>query len=111
MFYTYNQNNSGGSFVFEKSGISHFVIVEADSAEDADSKAQAIGLYFDGEGDCDCCGARWSQAYNGTNEPEVYGASAFDYEVSKFGIKWMGEDPEGFIHYRDGKIIPFYTGV
>lgn len=47
MFYTYRQNNSGGSFKITKK-IKHFVIIEADSAKEANKKAEHIGIYFDG---------------------------------------------------------------
>lgn len=47
MFYTYAQNNSYG--VFDVDGnVKHYVIIEADSAKEADEKAESIGLYFDG---------------------------------------------------------------
>lgn len=58
-YYTYSQNNSGGDFT----GPAHYVIVEADSPRIADAIAEdKLGLYFDGAGDCDCCGPRWSGA-------------------------------------------------
>lgn len=47
MFYTYNQNNSGGFFKITKK-IKHYVIIEADSAKEANKKAEHIGIYFDG---------------------------------------------------------------
>lgn len=58
MFYFYSQNNSGGSF--RPPAIN--VIVEASSAAEADSIAEGLGLYFDGVGDCSCCGDRWHKA-------------------------------------------------
>lgn len=63
MFYTFNQNNSGGGFDFDaKRGISRYVIISADSTEDAIKRAEKIGLYFNGVesgDDCECCGDRW----------------------------------------------------
>ena len=57
MFYEFIQNNSGGTFIYdEQKGISYSVIVEADSENDAITRAEQIGLYFDGKGDCPCCG-------------------------------------------------------
>ena len=64
MFYVYRQNNSGGSF--RPPAIN--VIVEAPSAAEADTIAEGLGLYFDGAGDCPCCGDRWynaSEVYDG----------------------------------------------
>lgn len=108
MFYTYDQNNSGGGFeVDEERGISHFVIVEADSAEEADSRAEGIGIYFDDgyEIDCECCGSRWNPSYGSGDEvPEVYGDPA---ETHRSKWKWI-DGPEGYIHYLDGTIKPFW---
>ena len=57
-YYEYSQNNSGGSFT--KPAIT--VFIEADSPEAADVVAVKNGLYFDGDGDCECCGDRWYRA-------------------------------------------------
>lgn len=104
MFYTYDQNNSGGSFDYDaKRGISSAVIVEADSADQADNRARRIGLYFDGYGDCECCGNRWSEAWRGTKVPEMYGRPVEGY--TSF-VKWQGQGrPEIFVHYKDGRIV------
>jgi len=96
MFYTYRQNNSGGSFHTDlKSGITNYVIIEAKSADDADDRAESIGLYFDGcekDMDCDCCGDRWYRTYEdeATELPEVYGDP----------IEKEGTDVA--VHYLDG---------
>lgn len=107
-FYTYRQNNSGGSFVYDKTkGISINVIVEANSKEEADNKAEQIGLYWNGveEGyDCGCCGDRWSNFYIETKDtPQVW-----DQDVSteyKTDYIWMKNKEEVFIHYLDGRVI------
>jgi hypothetical protein len=85
-FYHFSQNNSGGSFVLDEvSGITHHVIIEACSVDDANKRAEAIGLYFNGWGDCNCCGNRWSEQWSygdrdpGTSTPEVYGEPASFY--------------------------------
>jgi hypothetical protein len=57
--YIYDQNNSGGRFT----GPARKIIVEAPDAETADGGAEIAGAYFDGAGDCPCCGDRWSRAY------------------------------------------------
>lgn len=103
MFYHYSQNNSGGSFDFNKfRGITHHVIIEADSASEADDIAEGIGLYFDGHGDCPCCGDRWYNAWegDGDDEPMVY--STRPSELT--GYKWMEDGYEVAVHYRDGRV-------
>lgn len=60
--YRFDQNNSGGSFR-ENEDICNIVVIEAHSAEEANTIAKNIGIYFDGikEGlDCPCCGDRWT---------------------------------------------------
>ena len=103
MFFTYNQNNSGGSFVFdERRGITHYVIIEAADAREANYRAERIGLYFDGEGDCPCCGDRWYEAWSddeGDAVPSIYGEPIQDFD---FEFKWMGDRPEAFVHFADG---------
>ena len=81
MFYTYTQNNTGGRFV-NNDQVCHFVIVEADSAGEADCRALEMGLYFDGAGDCECCGNRWYEQWDdssGTAEPTLYGHPPQEY--------------------------------
>lgn len=106
MFFTYSQNNSGGSFVFSADrGISTYVIVEADDAEHADYRAKRIGLYFDGcdDGrDCDCCGDRWHAAYGqGDKVPSIYSEPVQDADHP---FKWQGSNPEAFVHFADGGV-------
>jgi hypothetical protein len=84
MFFTFTQNNSGGFFdEDEEKGIGHYVIVEANSAEEANTRAESIGIYFNGcdDGlDCDCCGDRWSPTWSSEGEktPMIYGEPAKD---------------------------------
>lgn len=111
-FYAFHQNNSGGRFTFDKkAGITHIVIIEAPNAEAANDRAEQIGLYFNGcdEGrDCNCCGDRWFQVYGeGDDVPSHYGSPIEDgkFAPSKFGLKWMGKNPEGIIHYACGKRV------
>jgi hypothetical protein len=78
-YYTFSQNNSGGSF----DGSYHYVIIEAPSPEAANEIAVNLDLpdvdiYFDGcsDGrDCPCCGDRWYPQYDdsdGYDTPQVY---------------------------------------
>lgn len=112
MFFDYDQNNSGGGFDFDaKAGISTHVIIEAADADEANEAARRIGLYFDGYGDCECCGNRWYEAYgDGGTEPKVYGHPVEEYGDSPYFMKWLGEGkPEVFVHYANGEIRGFVT--
>lgn len=63
-FYEFRQNNSGGSFDIGN-GLGRVVWIEALSADDANNRAEAVGIYFDGcekQRDCECCGDRWYRA-------------------------------------------------
>lgn len=109
-FYSFNQNNSGGSFTFDKKkGISHFVIIEAESEEQAVSKAETIGLYWDGcdNGiDCHCCGDRWSKYWvQSSDTPKIYEQDVSE-GIFKSSRQWMEKGFEGFIHYLNGTIKP-----
>lgn len=98
-FYTFKQNNSGGSFdEDERAGIGYAVCIEAQSAAEANDRALAIGLYFDGSdsgADCPCCGDRWYPAYEDEAEqrPSIYGRPLSG-----------GWGHASYIHYADGRI-------
>lgn len=84
MFYTFKQNNSGGTFVMNER-VAHFVIIEADSVREANEKAESIGIYFNGVDDnidCPCCGDRWYPTYeNEVNKaPLIYGVDPANYK-------------------------------
>ena len=102
MFFTFSQNNSGGSFHSDDTvGIAHFVIVEAGSAGEANYRAEEIGLYFDGcnDGrDCSCCGDRWFRVGTGDGEevPAIYGKPVSD----------LGTTPETQIGAYEGYLHP-----
>lgn len=115
-FYEFRQNNSGGSFDYdEQRGISVSVIVEAVNSAEAVDKALEIGLYFNGEGDCECCGDRWYEPWrdDGKDEPSVYDtpvAPGDTFVAENFNIKWMKKGRfEGFIHYYDGRVEGFWA--
>jgi len=76
-WYEFSQNNSGGWFQHdENAGIGVSVWVQARNYQEANSRAEAIGLYFDGQGDCSCCGDRWSDKWDEdgqTEEPTTRG--------------------------------------
>ena len=60
-FYIFDQNNSGG---YWDKVLGYVVIIEAETPEKANEKAEEIGIYFDGVEsgeDCECCGDRWCE--------------------------------------------------
>jgi len=100
MFYHYDQNNSGGGFDIDDD-VTYSVLIEADSADEADRKAEEIGIYFDDdyEIDCECCGTRWSRAWGeGEETPMIYGKAVYDYREY-----WAKEgEPWAHVYYKDG---------
>ncbi len=75
-FFTFRQNNSGGSF----EGFV-YVCIEAADADEANEAAAEYGIYFNGVDkglDCPCCGDRWTCAWDsdGTAVPMIYGRPA-----------------------------------
>jgi hypothetical protein len=100
-FFGYAQNNSYGHFdVSEQEGISLCVIIEAQTAKQANDRARSIGLYFDGVEagiDCPCCGDRWYEVddSDGTDEPTIYGIPVEQMKTSIFRDAC-------FVHYADG---------
>jgi hypothetical protein len=73
-FFHFSQNNSFGRFEGP-----HNLVVEAESATDANERAQDWGVYFDGVEsglDCPCCGDRWYELWEGESGkdfPHVWG--------------------------------------
>ena len=117
MFYHFCQNNSGGTFKRDhKSGISHHVIVEGTDADNIVSRAEAIGLYWDGVEDaldCPCCGDRWYRPLDNLSldtVPSLHGQDVTDGVYTPSGIRWIKDGPEGYIHYMDGRVIPIEYG-
>lgn len=105
-WYSFRQTNSGGVFDYDaNSGISVNVFIEADTPEQANERAESIGIYFDDDYDvdCSCCGQRWSRVYfNEDVQPPT------ENEPITIGYlrKWMDEgEPESFVHPKDR---PFY---
>lgn len=109
MFYTFDQNNSGGLFDHVPNALTQKVIIEADSAEEANRIGVSLGMYFDGEGDCPCCGDRWYEAWDqdGTETPEIYGEPVEAYASAPRFIDWMYGDPYAYVHYADGRVESF----
>jgi len=88
MFYTFEQNNSGGSFLGPV-----LVCVQCDSHDEANDEAQRHGFQFGME--CECCGPRWSFA-DGFVSPDLTETPTYRGDpLSKSGKSWS-------LYYRDG---------
>lgn len=113
MFFEFRQNNSGGVFDYnEEEGISVSVIIEADDVDQANYRAERIGLYFDGYQDCECCGDRWYRKGSrdkGDPVPSIYGTPFDPFEYNEPGDEhWTTEgNSYGYIHYKNGDVIAF----
>jgi len=101
-FYEYTQNNSGGSFT-EDEKLCHRVFIEDKNIDDANTKAENIGIYFNGleDGlDCECCGDRWCQP-NEIKFPYTHGtfdlceakdkAKQYNLEYKKTVFRFLGK--------------------
>lgn len=106
-FYHLTQSNSGGCFDFdEAAGITHHVVIEADSAEEATERAESIGCYWNGVArgkDCSCCGDRWREpsGYDALEFPHIYGEPL---GIAERGFGWMKVGRETAVHYKDGRV-------
>lgn len=88
MFFHFMQNNSGGNFhKLNTDGVTDLV-VEAEDADGANEIAESFGLYFDGQGDCECCGRRWSSASNYSGDAKI---TVYDFKMGGTGIVLKGE--------------------
>lgn len=103
-FFQFRQNNSGGSFdINPQTGIGIYVLVEADTAGEANERAESIGIYFNGiesGSDCDCCGDRWYSQWSdeaGDVEPRIYEDAVTPEPVVADSIS--------FIHFKNGTFL------
>lgn len=108
-FFEFTQNNSGGFYTFADGAYSRFVVIEAPNAKTASALAVGLGLYWDGVDkgrDCDCCGDRWFEPWDGKEgdeKPSHYGDPIHEMKT----YTWRGRNdgqPEGFIHYLNGDV-------
>lgn len=113
MFFTYNQNNSGGHFDINDK-VCQYVVIEADDYRFANILAEDIGIYFNGCDtgyDCDCCGDRWNSAWDdgdGTETPMLYGKSPNLLKEDRYGLT-MVADGEIYcrVYYKNGTVEEF----
>lgn len=100
-FYEFSQNNSGGRFYYDKD-LGENVIVEAASAQEANAKAESLGIYFDGSGDCPCCGRRWYEKWN-DEKPDF---ATVEEVVERFSktVSWDPVPRQFVVHFADGRV-------
>lgn len=97
-FYDFSQNNPGGHFEIDDDiGIGPCVWIEAVSRDAAISRAESIGIYFDGVDagiDCPCCGDRWHTPgqFDEKDAPEI---------SPKWHFSWHDTV---YVHHLDGTI-------
>lgn len=116
-WYRYNQNNSGGTFD-EDENLCQEIFIEAADAEEANAKAQTLGVYFDGcetERDCPCCGDRWYRAYapetfplkwdNDTSFASIEEYADFLTNGLAWRIQWTSVSVRLF--YADGRVVAY----
>lgn len=101
MFYTYDQNNSGGYFI-ENDDVREYLIIEADSVDEANDKMYDVTEDYSEF--CTCCGARWSSFWGeeGKEEPMIYDIPVNDVVKEMFTNSCI-------IYYKNGdkKIVEF----
>ena len=101
-FFIYRQNNSGGSFI----GPALIVGVTAPDAATADRLASEHGVYFDGAGDCDCCGTRWQEASDPGTFTMTWGAKSWEYTVEPDTMADALEQAEDMADWSDRDNVP-----
>lgn len=120
-WYEFHQNNSGGFFEVNDD-VAPTVLIQAGSAKEANSKAQEIGIYFDGcrDGrDCNCCGDRWREAHGALKSFEVFGLRKQEMiehiNVRDFAKTLANENfaddpssPQVILYYADGSVERYY---
>jgi hypothetical protein len=104
MFYTFNQNNSGGEFT-RNANVDHYVIIEADNRRSSMDIALNIGIYFDGVNediDCACCGDRWYESNDGEDVPSLY---SLPLTLTNSSNTKNPREHTVVIHYLDGQVL------
>lgn len=102
-FFLFDQNNSGGLYELNDS-LTHYVFIEAASANEANAIAESIGIEF-GVG-CPCCGDRWNPVFDddGMVSPLIYNRSVEQYD---FNWSITAGDTYCRIYYLSGIVKEF----
>lgn len=118
-FFEFNQNNSGGIFDVDES-VCHRVFIEAETAAEANDKAQSLGIYFNGVSDgrdCPCCGCRWDERDDddAITFPLVYSKSqgltmqSIEEYAHYLADHFSWTTPDVRIFYADGTVKEIYA--
>ena len=107
-WFEFRQNNSGGVFVADKN-LSVHVYIEATTPAAANQRAQELGIYFDGFGDCPCCGNRWCEVWEG-DEGESFEELGFyawkQQKIFPWGLtETYDKDAGAVFHFADGRVM------
>lgn len=107
MFYTFMQNNVRGEWQ-ESSHIARWMIIEADSANEAWDTLMDIP-YLEYRY-CDCCGDSWylPDDEDGTDTPMINGLVIAASSILPQNYLKHLDGAEGRIHYKDGKVESFW---
>jgi hypothetical protein len=107
-FYTFHQNriNGCGYEIDEEVHTSRYVIIEADSADDANTRVRKLGLAWDG---------RWPRVNEAMSDdtPSVFSEPVGTMEgpPDRFNVDTELDKPMITIHYQDGRIETFTPRV
>ena len=118
-WFKYDQNNSGGHFRVNDD-VSIFVLIQAASFDEANAKAEEVGIYFDGcatNRDCDCCGDRWYESRspmdgfktsNWRNGTTTDHDNVRDYaQAVADDDTWAKGQPAVIVYFADGSVERF----
>ena len=112
--FRFTQNNTGGVFDFTDK-LTHWVYIEADSPQEANSALKNLGGYFDGvssDRDCSCCGDRWYSVddHNKDEYPDkIQLESETQALVDTYGHWAPKGQAEAYIYYKDGNKVSLFT--
>lgn len=104
-YFHFTQNNSGGWFDLTDE-LTHHVIIEANTPEQANDILVSLGGYFDGchfGVDCDCCGDRWYPLWpddRGNNMPMIYNQPV----STRVAGSHLPAGRNAVVHHMDGRV-------
>lgn len=110
MWFNFNQNNSGGSFITNDK-LCNRLYIEANSKEEAIKIAESLGCYWRGVKlgyDCSCCGDRWYIPFDSLDKEDHFDENLLTIEeyVRDIVKRWGGWTiPEARIFYLNGTVV------